>query len=125
MRGYDRAFEPPAPVVDVTVLHPTVAGRRVAVRGKLDTGADVTAIPEHIVAELRLLPHGDTWIRGFDGAHFRRPVYYVRLLVEGTDLSSVRCIAAARRDVLLGRNVLNRFVASLDGKNMTFEMRDP
>jgi hypothetical protein len=32
---------------------------------------------------------------------------------------------AARNDVLLGRNVLNRFVITLDGKALTFEMKDP
>jgi hypothetical protein len=59
-----------------------------------------------------------------DGTYFRRSVYYIRLIVEGFDLASVRCIAIDRNDVLLGRNVLNRFIITLDGKNLTFEIRD-
>jgi len=45
--------------------------------------------------------------------------------VEGFDLAAVRCIAADRSDVLLGRNVLNRFIIILDGKNLTFELKNP
>ena len=30
-----------------------------------------------------------------------------------------------RSNVLLGRNVLNRFVITLDGKNLTFELSNP
>ena len=45
--------------------------------------------------------------------------------VEGFDLAIVRCIAADRANVLLGRNVLNRFIITLDGKTLTFELKDP
>jgi hypothetical protein len=49
----------------------------------------------------------------------------VRLTVEGFDLPVVRCVTASRANVLLGRNVLNRFIITLDGKNLTFELKDP
>jgi len=64
-------------------------------------------------------------MRGYDGTYSRRPVYYVRLTVEGFDLPAGRCVAADRANVLLGRNVLNRFIVTLDGKNLTFEFQDP
>jgi len=47
------------------------------------------------------------------------PDYYAATLVGGIRLPAVRCIAARRDDVLLGRNVLNRFLITLDGKNLT------
>ena len=50
---------------------------------------------------------------------------YIRLTVEGFDLPAVRCIAADRSDLLLGRNVLNRFIITLDGKSLMFELKDP
>jgi hypothetical protein len=43
--------------------------------------------------------------------------------LEGVDLLAVRCIAARRDDVLLGRNVLNRFHITLDGKSLTFSVK--
>jgi hypothetical protein len=35
----------------------------------------------------------------------------------------VRCIAADRLNVLVGRNVLNRFVITLDGRNLRFDLK--
>jgi len=123
--AYDRSFSPPAPVADVTIANPVTGARSGVLRGKLDSGADVTVIPERLVVQLRLTPRGRIWTRGYDGTYTQRPVYYVRLRVEGFDLAVVRCIAADRANVLLGRNVLNRFVITLDGKTLTFELKDP
>jgi predicted aspartyl protease len=125
MPAYDPAFSPPAPVADVTVVHPTTGVNSGALRGKLDSGADVTVIPQRLVAELGMTPRGRIWTRGYDGTYAQRLIYYVRLTVESFDLLTVRCIAADRVDVLLGRNVLNRFIITLDGKNLTFELKDP
>jgi predicted aspartyl protease len=123
--GYDISFSPPAPVAEVTVLHPVTGTRSGVLRGKLDSGADVTVIPEQLVTQLGLTPRGRIWTRGYDGTYAQRLVYYVRLRVENFDLAVMRCVAADRTNVLLGRNVLNRFILTLDGKALTFELQDP
>jgi len=123
--AYDRAFNPPAPVADVTVANPVATNKSFVLRGKLDTGADITVIPEELVSPLGIRPRSRAWTRGYDGTYAQRPVYYVRLTLEGSVLPAVRCIAADRSNVLLGRNVLNRFLINLDGKNLTFELKDP
>ena len=125
MPAYDTTFNPPAPVADVLVAHPVHRSRRRALRGKLDCGADTTVVPEDLVTQLGLTPRSHAWARGFDGTYSRRPVFYVRLRVEGFDLPSVRCLAADRTTVLVGRNVLNRFLLILDGKHLTFDLQDP
>jgi predicted aspartyl protease len=123
--AYDRAFNPPAPVADVTIANPVTPNKRSRVRGKMDTGADITVIPERLIVPLGISPKGRVWTRGYDGTYAQRAVYYVRLTLEGFVLATIRCIATNRTDVLLGRNVLNRFLITLDGKNLTFELKDP
>lgn len=125
MPAYDRSFNPPAPVAEVTILHPVATTRRSLLPGKLDTGADVTVIPQQLVSQLRLTAKGRIWTRGYEGAYSQRPVFYVRMQIEGFVIASVRCIAIERRNVLLGRNVLNRFFITLDGKNLVFALQTP
>jgi predicted aspartyl protease len=122
VRPYDRNFSPPAPIANVAITHPVTGSSSGSLPGKLDTGADITVIPEILVSKLGLSLNAYLWARSYDGTFSHRPVYYVRLSIEGNELLAVRCIAADRQNVLVGRNVLNRFLITLDGKNLRFNL---
>jgi hypothetical protein len=121
--AYDRSFHPPAPVAEVAIAHPVTGTVIESLRGKLDSGADVTVIPERLVSQLSLSPRGLLWVRSYDGTYSQRPAYYVQFVIEGHELSAIRCLAADRDQVLVGRNVLNRFVITLDGRRLRFTLR--
>lgn len=123
MPAYDTRFDPPAPVAEVILTHPVADLISEPLRGKLDTGADLSVIPQQAVVALSLSPKGHVWARGYDGTYAQRVVYYVKMTVEGHDVGVVRCIAMDRRNVLLGRNVINRFILTLDGQQLQFELR--
>jgi len=120
---FDHSYSPPAAVADVLIAHPVSLATSRVLRGKLDTGADLTVIPESLIIPLALSMRSHVWTRGYDGTFSHRPVYYVRLSLQGHELPIVRCIAADRLNVLIGRNVLNRFIIVLDGKNLRFDMQ--
>lgn len=94
-----------------------------SLRGKLDTGAALMVIPQQIIQNLSLTPHGQIWVRAYDGTYSQRLVYYVGLNIEGHDLWAMRCLAAERETVLVGRNVLNEFVITLDGRKLRFHLK--
>lgn len=50
-RRLSRAFAPPAPMVPVSVRAPGGLDETI-LEGKLDTGADLSAVPERFIAEL-------------------------------------------------------------------------
>ncbi len=78
MPAYDASFNPPAPVANVTVSHPVTGVELAELGGKLDTGADVTVIPEQLAAQLNLSPKGHIWTHSYDGAYSQRPVYLAK-----------------------------------------------
>lgn len=124
MFRFDINFNPPVAYVDAQIAHPQT-GAAQTVPAKLDTGASRTVIPKSVAAALNLKTMGKMLAQGFDGSLDRYPVYYIALEVAGVRFSTLEVIAAERKDVLLGRDVLNHFVLTLDGKALTLEMQDP
>ena len=58
MIPYDKQFDPPAFVLSVTVAGIVHRRPRVELSALVNTGADVTAVPESLVERLKLYPVG-------------------------------------------------------------------
>ena len=125
MRYDDSILHPPGPIVPVQVRP---AGRLEPIQtkpGELDTGSDITVIPDALVDNLRLRAEDSVLMIGYDDIATERTTYSVDLEIAEYKLESVRVVAAPRNTILLGRDILNRFIITLDGKALTFEMKDP
>ncbi len=83
----------------------------VAVAALVDSGADITVVPEGLVQVLGLPPVSEVMICGVAGTA-RVPVYAAELEAVGTR-RIVEVVVGV--DMLLGRDVLNRWVVTLDG----------
>lgn len=121
---YSFEYFPPAPSLKVKFTKP-FSNRSLELQAKLDTGADITVLPQHAIGELRLIPASRISVSSFDGREVWRYTYFVNLSFHNFEYKMVEVINAKRRDALLSRDVLNRLKTVLDGKTLSFSFLDP
>ncbi|MDR5682658.1 MAG: hypothetical protein QN163_01345 [Armatimonadota bacterium] len=109
---YDAARTPPAPVLPLAVM-PPVGTDAVALRALVDCGADLTVLPAGTAARVRLPRIGALTVRGISGKTVRVPLYAARLRMSGAEV--VVEAAELGAEALVGRDVLNGWVVTLDG----------
>ena len=71
MIDYNRDFAPPAPFMDIVIAASDDSGPGRSVGALLDTGAEVSIIPQQTVYELELSPYAEMIIEAFDGRRQR------------------------------------------------------
>jgi predicted aspartyl protease len=113
---YDVQFTPPAPVIELQVSAPSRQGQSIALRGLIDSGADITVMPENAITVLALQYVDELPVAGFDGQSSVRPIYAARIHVQGTPSLIVKVVAISTEIVLLGRDLINRWRLLLDGR---------
>ena len=116
--SYDLEKSPPAPVLPVRI---GVGGARrdATLRALIDTGADVSLIPARVARELRLPVVGQIKIRGVTG-RTSVDLYGADLEVAG---SSIRVqLAGLGDEILLGRDIVNRWIIVLRGPERLLEI---
>lgn len=93
------------------------------IRAKIDTGANISAIPERLRKELSLLPRGFRQARGaFDKESKSRPTFYITLSIEPAFSFELEVISSNSEYFLIGRDVLNQIILHADGKREIFEL---
>ena len=123
-RALSRAYNPPAPMVPVRVRAP-YGPDSVSLEGKLDTGADLCAVPDHLVLDLDLPPLRTVRAAGFLTGVQEVIVYGIDLAIDEMDFPRVEAIVTRRPYVIVGRNVLRRLVLRLDGPKERLELGLP
>jgi predicted aspartyl protease len=121
--AYNRQLTPPAPFVHVTLRCIETGHFREAVPAQLDTAADRTVIPGSLISELGLVPIDELPIIGFGGQLLHVRTYLIELTIR--DLVPVQVEAVGHSDepyVLLGRDVLNQHLITLDGPHLAVEV---
>ncbi len=95
----------------------------IAGEAKIDTGADLTVIPEHMRLKLKLKPCGRTFCRGaFDRQAQEVPTYFIELSLDRKNFIQLEVLSVPRKALLLGRDVLNGFVLLANGPKEFFEI---
>lgn len=121
---YSKDFWPPAPMVPVVIRVPgELQGRRI--EGKIDSGADLCAIPDDVVVELDLPPVRIVRAAGFAGHLQEATLYHCSLEIAGHRAAHVEALVTRRRYAIIGRNVLQDLLVRLHGPKQEVSLTVP
>jgi len=122
MIEYSGRYDPPAPMVQVTLRHILQGRRRATAIGLLDTGSDVTAIPATLVQRLDLYPFSRLRLEDVTGETRTILTYAIHLNIGEKTIPKLEVIQTGLDHVILGRDVLNQLYLSLRGPELTFTL---
>lgn len=86
----------------------------------LDTGSDVTAIPDFLIDELQLEPVGWLRVENLAGVGRRQSTYPIRLQLTELTIPRLEILGSQLDFVVIGRDVLNRLALHLNGPEQMF-----
>ncbi len=105
------------------IRHPHSSDQTQRVTAKVDTGADLSAIPQTVATVLGLLPAQTIVAESFDGSRTHIETYAVILEVAQARFRYIEVILIPDDHALIGRDILNHFYAHLNGPDLTFDLR--
>ena len=116
---YERAhYDPPAPVLDITVKPRPTANEQtgVMIRVLVDSGADATMLPEELLMAIGAIKVDRRRSRGVYGYVRTVSVYLVDIQIDSLLVPSVQAIGISQDDEpLIGRDILNHLIVTLGG----------
>ncbi len=122
MIAYSQTFDPPSPMLEVSVAH-IQTRPRVKLPALLDTGADITAIPEFLVKQLNLYQVGRMRVEDVNGFTEIVSAYVARLVIANRVISEHKVLITGLDFVVIGRDLLNQFYFLSNGPEQTFALQ--
>jgi len=115
-------FNPPAPVLEVSLSLPINPGDIIKIPALLDSGADMTVIPRTVVQQLQLKYVDEIPAVGFDGNVKNTFVYSAKIIFDKLGEFIIRVITCENDHALIGRDILNKWSVFLKGREKVFEI---
>ena len=114
-------FNPPAPIIKTQISHPSGKYEEINFEMQIDSGADMTCIPESIVELIPNLRSGSINVLDYNGKLTTRITKYI-IIVIGNQRLLTNAILVENEIGLLGRDILNKYRTILDGPNLKFNL---
>lgn len=122
MIPYDANHDPPAIVLTLSVAGVVHRRPRVDVPALIDTGTDVTAVPETLLERLKLYPVGRIIIEDANGVMTPEFTYDAFLSLPEESAKKMEVVLTPYPFVILGRDWLRDYYVLLDGPGQQFEL---
>lgn len=119
---YDRSYEPAAAIVPVLLAAPD-GETPVLVTALVDSGADLCVVPAALARQLDLPLTDVLRVAGVGGALRSATVHAAQIELDG--VRELVEVVALGEEMLIGRNLLNSFVARLDGPQEQLTLTRP
>jgi hypothetical protein len=121
---YDRTYFPAFPVVELTITA-AATGRKQSIIGLIDSGSDATQIPQRTLEAIGARKMDARWVRDLSGIRHLAPIYGVQVQVGDLHLSGIEVIGrTGTTEVIVGRDVLNQMIVTLNGLAHVTEIHD-
>ncbi len=117
--AYDATRHPPAPVLQARLGRPG-QDPAVLLAFLVDTGADISVVPEVVARELRLPATSQISVRGVAGTLRSARVYAGE--VETGGVRSLVEVVGIGDEALIGRDLLNRWTLTLHGPQRVLDI---
>lgn len=113
---YDRSYLPPAPVITLTVDGYSDSAEPIMIRAMIDSGADGTMLPTAVLEKIEASYVDTVRMSGVTGTIEQRDRYRVRLHIGEIVVKGIDAVAVeSEGEGLIGRDVLNQLVITLNG----------
>jgi len=122
MIPYNTIFNPPAPFLTISISAIYQKEPTLTIDCLLDTGADISVIPQALANSLNLDPTGLMIVEGFNSERQKLPLFAIDATIETKTLAGIEVLAYQTDYAILGRDVLNRFRLLLDGPAQNLEI---
>jgi len=120
---YDTDYFPPAPSVEIRLGTPNESFTVGPLPAFVDTGADSLLVPYRHIESLRAQIDNRKYLRSQWGDQRIVDVYLLDVGIGGLRLPLVEVVADDRgNEVIVGRNVLNKLIVTLDGPKQVLEI---
>jgi len=120
---YDTSkFNPPAPVLEVSLSCPISQEGIIKIPALLDSGADMTVIPQNIAQQLQLRYVDEVSVAGYNGIIKTVFVYSAKIIFDNLGDFIIRVITSDSDHVFIGRDILNKWSVFLKGPKKIFEI---
>jgi predicted aspartyl protease len=120
---YSDKFDPPAPVIRITLISPVDVNNIFSHSAQLDTGADMTTIPQSVIDSLELMPARDIIAISYDNSVSIRLTYYVNVRIGEFKFYPLEILSSPGKDFLVGRDILNQWIITLDGRSQILKIK--